>query len=270
MTTLWPNGKLTPPNFSWEGHFGWRDAGLSYASKYHRGLDMYGIGTIHSIADGTVVHVGRRGGWAGGGYMVWIQHDGYFTRSLHLADGSALVSVGQFVSAGDAIGTEGRTNADGAWMDVHLHLEVTFGEWHAYNTGQTDPRAFLEERVGITTGSGGSAAQTDPSEEDDMRYIRNTETGRIYQVAPEFINGLKPDSGREKAWRDAGLPEPLDLAPWSFDRVLAHYGVFKDGDTKIVNNEGDVWNVLEGGGYERFSTWSRERKIERRQWEQMK
>src|SRR5699024_11177318 len=107
------------------------------------------------------------------------------------------------------------------------------------------------------------------SEEDDMLYIRNTDTGRIYQVAPEFINGMKPDSGREKAWRDAGLGEPLDLAQWSFDRVLAHYGVLYDGDIQIVNNDGDVWNILEGGGYERFSTWSRVRKIERRQWEQM-
>lgn len=151
---LWPNGTTTPPKFSWQGHFGWRNADLPYASSYHRGLDMVDIGIVCSIADGEVMHVGRHAGWAAGGIMVVIQHAGFFTRSLHLA--STSVAVGQRVTAGTSIGVEGATNAGTIGMARHLHLEVTPGTFHWANTGQIDPRAFLEERVGQTTGSGGS------------------------------------------------------------------------------------------------------------------
>ncbi|MGO3234799.1 MAG: M23 family metallopeptidase, partial [Microbacterium sp.] len=145
MTILWPNGQASPPNFSAEGHFGWRKSSAPGASRYHRGLDMWGLGTVHAIADGTVVAVGWGAGYGwGGGYQVWIQHDGYFTRSLHLVDGSALVSVGDRVTAGQAIGTEGATGA----VQKHLHLEITPGQWHAYNSGQIDPKAWLLENVG--------------------------------------------------------------------------------------------------------------------------
>lgn len=165
MTILWPNGLTTPPPFSWQGQFGPRNANLSYASTYHRGQDFYGFSTVHAIADGEVVHVGRRAGWAGGGYMVWIQHNGFFSRSLHMAEGSARVKVGQRVTAGQAIGTMGNTNGGAAGMAVHLHLEITPGQWHASNTGQVDPRAFLEARVGKSgtaagSGGGSSAAST--------------------------------------------------------------------------------------------------------------
>lgn len=182
MTILWPNGLTTPPNFSWEGHFGWRNAGGN-ASRYHRGQDFYGIGEIKSIADGTVVHVGYRAGWAGGGYMVWIQHDGYFSRNLHLVNGSSRVSVGQKVRAGQAIGTEG--NTPGGMAD-HLHLEITPGQWHSANDGQVDPRAWLEKNVGTHSGAGGGGQITDNIGGKMEAYLLHT-NGSVYYVRP----GLK-------------------------------------------------------------------------------
>ena len=179
-TVLWPNGKTTPPNFSWEGHFGWRNANLSYASSFHRGQDFYGLGEVHSIADGIVRVVGRVGGWAGGGYMVWIQHDGFFSRSLHLQENSARVVTGQRVVAGQVIGIEGATNAGGYGMARHLHLEITPGELHFGNSGQIDPRAWLKARVGKsggTTGGGGGSAndyddlENDMSAKDDLEFL---------------------------------------------------------------------------------------------------
>lgn len=93
MTILWPNGLTTPPNFSAEGHFGWRKSSTPGASRYHRGLDMWRLGTIHAIADGTVVAVG----W-GAGLTVTVagesSYDGqsrcsptgspWFVRALHI------------------------------------------------------------------------------------------------------------------------------------------------------------------------------------------
>lgn len=157
---LWPNGGTRRPNLSAEGHFGWRNASTPGASKYHRGVDMWGLGIVRSIADGTVVFVGWGNlvGW-GGGYQVWIQHDGFFTRSLHMQDGSAPVKKGQRVTAGDAIGVEGHT---GTYAD-HLHIEITPGTWHTGNTGQVDPVPFIEAR--ITTGA---PAGVEDTEEDDM------------------------------------------------------------------------------------------------------
>lgn len=150
---VWPNGTSSPPNFSAEGHFGWRTSAVPGASRYHRGLDMWGIGQVRAIADGEVVAVGWGPyGW-GGGYQVWIQHDGFFTRSLHLVDGSSSLRVGNRVRAGQVIGTEGMTGA----VQVHLHLEITPGQWHAYNSGQVDPKAWLTKHVtpGANVAGGG-------------------------------------------------------------------------------------------------------------------
>ena len=181
MKILWPNGGTTRPNLSAEGHFGWRNASTPGASKYHRGQDMWGIGTIRAIADGTVVFAGwgYLVGW-GGGYQVWIQHDGFFTRSLHMRDGSSTLKRGDHVHAGDPIGTEGHT---GTYVD-HLHLEVTPGTWHTRNDGQVDPVPFIEAR--ITTGT--PAGATDP-QEDDMQDDERTALFQIRDELRELLPG---------------------------------------------------------------------------------
>ncbi|MGK9222081.1 MULTISPECIES: peptidoglycan DD-metalloendopeptidase family protein [unclassified Microbacterium] len=182
---LWPNGTTTPPNFSAEGHFGYRKSTAPGASKYHRGLDMWGIGRICAIADGTVVAVGWGAGYSwGGGYQVWIQHDGFFTRSLHLMAYSSPLRVGDQVRAGDFIGREGRTGA----YEVHLHLEITPGQWHAANTGQVDPKAWLYDHVGgqsAGTDQGGTPDDTDYAKElemsaaDDVKWIKDRIGGSL-------------------------------------------------------------------------------------------
>ncbi|GAA4762695.1 M23 family metallopeptidase [Microbacterium gilvum] len=193
---LWPNGKTIPPNFSAEGHFGERNSTAPGASKYHRGLDMWGIGIVRAIADGIVVAVGWGAGFGwGGGYQVWIQHDGFFSRSLHLVTGSSSLRVGDRVFAGDRIGVEGMTGA----YQVHLHLEITPGQWHARNDGQIDPKAWLYAHVGgssaapadsgapTNTNADGSSVARE-SEEDamsttDHRFYRHQKDGRIFVVA---------------------------------------------------------------------------------------
>lgn len=161
MSIFWPNGSTTPPNFSAEGHFGYRNSNAPNASKYHRGLDMWGIGDVRAIAGGTVVAVGWGAGYGwGGGYQVWIQHDGFFTRTLHLVDGSARVGIGERVTAGQSIGTEGMTGA----YQVHVHLEITLGQWHTANTGQIDPKAWLLEHVTASGSSGITASKGNPME----------------------------------------------------------------------------------------------------------
>jgi hypothetical protein len=214
---LWPNGGTRRPNISAEGHFGWRNASTPGASKYHRGVDMWGLGIVRSIADGLVVHVGwgHLVGW-GGGYQVWIQHDGFFTRSLHLRDGSATVRKGDRVAAGDPIGVEGHT---GTYED-HLHLEVTPGQWHTGNYGQVDPVPFIQARLspGAPASVPGQPNSTTPTtEEEEMpehenkRYV-GTQKLEQHRAWPIRLSGTdkKPEhrfAATHSAKREVGILE---------------------------------------------------------------
>lgn len=139
----WPNGSASRPSIS--SSFGPRTGGGG-ASTYHRGCDFINFSQVRAVASGTVRVVGTPSGWSAGGRQVWIQHDGFFTKSLHLA--STNVSNGQRVNEGDLIGTMGRT---GTATGVHLHLELTLGSIHYSNSGQIDPVPYLAAR--ITSGS---------------------------------------------------------------------------------------------------------------------
>lgn len=176
---LWPNGTDQPPNFSAEGHFGYRNSTAPGASKFHRGLDMWGIGRIRAIADGVVVAKGWGAGhgW-GGGYQVWIQHDGFFTRSLHMMAGSSPVGIGDRVSAGDFIGREGSTGA----YEEHLHLEITSGTWHAGNHGQVDPKAWLFDHVQTGAPAGAHEGANAPSSDTDNDYEKELEMSAAADV----------------------------------------------------------------------------------------
>lgn len=134
----WPNGSATRPRIS--SGFGPRGPGIG--SSIHKGCDFTGFTHIRAIASGTVRMVGTPSGWSAGGRQVWIQHDGYFSRSMHLASWS--VSNGQRVNEGDIIGVMGMT---GTATGVHLHLEIIMGSLH-YGAGQIDPVPFIQARLG--------------------------------------------------------------------------------------------------------------------------
>lgn len=136
---LWPNGTTTRPAIS--SPFGPRPRPKPGASSDHKGTDFVGFSVVRAVADGVVVAAGTPGGWEAGGTQVWIQHDGFLTRSMHMVAGSLSVSPNQTVHAGDAIGTMG---ASGNVTGVHLHLEVVVGGV------QIDPVPFLTARVGGT------------------------------------------------------------------------------------------------------------------------
>lgn len=267
---VWPNGLTTPPPFSWQGHFGWRNADLAYASRYHRGQDFYDFTKVCAIADGEVVRVGRYAGWEGGGVMVWIQHDGFFSRSLHLEEGSPRVRVGQTVKAGQHIGTVGNTNGGAAGMARHLHLEITEGRWHAYNSGQLDPRAFLEARVGTTSGAGGSAAApttpTTTEEDDDMRLIRVQPKGRHYAVAKGYIKQITGKDSVKEYEAAFGIKEE-EVTAKQFTVILGVNGIATVGGAPVVNGDGQVLDERNGQGKYVFGgSWDRGDRAERLAW----
>lgn len=134
--TLWPNGLRTMPTVS--SAYGPRPVDVSGASSIHRGTDFIGFSYAHAVDAGEVTVVGTLVGWAGG-IMVWVEHDGYLTRNLHLA--STSVRTGQKVSAGEVLGVVGAT---GTASGVHLHLEV------AVSGTTVDPVPFLRSRVSLT------------------------------------------------------------------------------------------------------------------------
>lgn len=149
---LWPNGGTTMPQVT--SGFGPRPVTIPGASANHLGTDFIGYTTVRAVAAGTVSYVGWRGGWSGGGYMVWVQHDGFLSRSLHLADGSAVVQQGQRVDLGDPLATMGGTGIGGG---VHHHLEIAPG-----SGAQVDPVPFISSRINATP------VPHEPQWEDDM------------------------------------------------------------------------------------------------------
>lgn len=215
---LWPNGSNTRPTIT--SPFGPRSAPVAGASTYHRGTDFVGYSTVRAIADGTVVAVGVPGGWGAGGTQVWVQHDGFLTRSMHLVAGSPVVRVKQIVRAGDPLGTMGRT---GNVSGVHHHLEVVV---HGI---QVDPVPFITNRLAAPTGGGvkpGPAEKPQPAmkpEEDltmkRLMLIDPNVDGAWYVVdylagtAVRLRNGYQLDRCREDRMRgeliELSGPQPV-------------------------------------------------------------
>ena len=114
-------------------HFGIRRDPFNGRSRFHRGVDIAARrGTkVFSPASGFVVYAGRKGGY---GYVVEVQHDqATMTRYAHLQE--TLVSQGQVVHKGDAVGRTGNT---GRSTGPHLHLEVL------KNGRQVDPEIYFD------------------------------------------------------------------------------------------------------------------------------
>ncbi|ASD21008.1 hypothetical protein B7495_01895 [Cryobacterium sp. LW097] len=125
--------------------YGPRSAPCAGCSTFHDGLDMNpGQGTpIGSVADGVVSSVTAYDN-GGLGVHVMIDHvvNGQNVTSTygHMLAGSAAVSVGQSVTAGQVIGNVGST---GQSTGPHLHLEL-----HLDGVTAIDPYSWLTEHAG--------------------------------------------------------------------------------------------------------------------------
>ncbi len=121
---------LPADSYTLSSPYGWRTDPFTGVRTFHAGTDFAApAGTqVLAIGDG-VVQLVAYAPHAWGNYVV-IAHtvDGQPVASLygHLLDGSARVSVGQVVRAGDWIADVGST---GRSTGPHLHLEIHPGGW---------------------------------------------------------------------------------------------------------------------------------------------
>lgn len=125
-------------------NYGWRKDPFTGVLRKHRGIDIAGKrGTpVMSVAAGTVLFVGRKGGY---GRVVEVDHGkGVVSRYAHL--NSYLVSVGDKLKASDKIATIG---SSGRSTGPHLHLEILNGNKHinpAAYLGLNDPLLSVKNK----------------------------------------------------------------------------------------------------------------------------
>lgn len=175
-----PDGSTSQPTTT--SGYGPRKA-TGNASSFHRGADMVGFELIRAVADGTVRCSGSAPeGWSNGGDQVWVQHEGFFSRSLHQA--RSLVSDGQFVHEGDPIGVMG---SSGSAQGKHLHFEITEGTLHFSNSGQVDPIAFIAAR--LSSGSSDNWPARDRYGEDHVRGLQEELRAVGYDVDVDGKDG---------------------------------------------------------------------------------
>jgi murein DD-endopeptidase MepM/ murein hydrolase activator NlpD len=112
--------------------FGYRVHPIFHVRRLHTGVDLDGNtgDPVKAAALGTVVSAGWRGGY---GKCVVIDHGGGLA-TLYAHQSSILVSVGQTVKRGEAIGQVGST---GYSTGPHLHFEVRV------NGSPVDPVGYL-------------------------------------------------------------------------------------------------------------------------------
>lgn len=156
---LWPNGTLTRPPIT--SPFGPRKSPVPGATTMHRGCDFVGYQLVRAIADGTVVRVGTPPGWSGGGIQVWVQHDGFLSRTMHLKS-SPPVRVGDVIPEGRILGVMGMT---GNVSGVHHHLEIVV------NGVQVDPVSFISARLATTAATTNKPATPAKNEEEPMKPL---------------------------------------------------------------------------------------------------
>lgn len=209
---LWPNGTTARPNVS--SQYGMRWHPILKRWKLHAGCDLTGYQLVRAIAPGKVVAVGVPTGWTAGGIQVWVQHDGFLSRSMHLKSAPP-VRFGDVIPEGRILGVMGMTGgADG----IHHHLEVVV------NGVQVDPIPFITNRLATAAGGKAPASTPETSEEDivknllfqidprvDGRWVvANTSEGTYYKVD----NGVQLDFLRNTGTIDEvhGAQSPAVIA----------------------------------------------------------
>lgn len=113
-----PPSKTAPASGNWVWPTDWHTITQYYGWR-HTGVDIDGDYSTYSYAarDGVVIYNGWRGGY---GLTIEVDHgDGYVTRYAHHSKN--LVSVGDYVTAGQAVA---RTGTTGRSTGTHLHFEV--------------------------------------------------------------------------------------------------------------------------------------------------
>ncbi len=126
-----PEGRPVENGFI-SSYFGEREDPFDGQETFHKGVDFAGTkgSTVVAVAAGVVTWSGERSGF---GKLIEINHgDGYVTRYGH--NEKTLVSVGDTVKRGDAIGLMGST---GRSTGPHVHFEVL------RNGRQVDPLSFI-------------------------------------------------------------------------------------------------------------------------------
>lgn len=108
--------------FWYSSHFGWRNHPLTKTREFHQGLDIKtraGVPVI-AAADGTVVHVGKKG-YLGNTVEIVHEASGYKTLYAHLQGYAEGLKVNQEVVRGQIIGYVGNT---GRSTGAHLHYGI--------------------------------------------------------------------------------------------------------------------------------------------------
>lgn len=128
------DGWVNPaPGYSVTSGFGWRSLG-----DFHLGVDLgcpSGT-TIYAMADGEVTTAG----WFGsGGIAVTIDHGGGIV-TWYLHNTSVLVSVGDKVTAGQAISKSGTT---GYSTGPHLHFQINLNCTDGVSGSAVDPQTYF-------------------------------------------------------------------------------------------------------------------------------
>lgn len=216
----WPNGSQTRPNIS--SPFGPRTAPTSGASTFHRGVDFTGCNPVRAIADGVVKYVGTPSGWSGGGRQVWIQHNWFYSRSMHM--GSFSVSVGQRVSEGQILGSQDTT---GTATGSHLHLEIALGTLSFSGGTQIDPVPFISARITGTPTGGASS---------DTRQLQLDLNTLGYPLEVDGDYGPATKAAVENFQRDNGLVDDGIAGPKT--------------DAKIEEKIKEIQNLLVKVGYD--------------------
>jgi len=261
MIWLWPNGGTASPpypgkvgkGFRSVSEYGARDPidtngdGRPDTGGFHTGIDLVGFTTIRAVADGVVTYVGAT---SSDGTAVHIAHgDCISSESIHMVAGSARARKGQSVQAGDALGTVGQT---GLALGPHLHLRIKI------NGAITNPRPFLEARVGRGSGSGGANTPT-RRKAKDMTGIRFQDAnGKIiydFMVRPLSIRTVSDpavinkmaERGLESAVYEVprDVPVPGDVEDWAY-RIKYHFctitGITGDVFDWLVTSTDREWN----------------------------